>query len=60
MLPAPSGVLKSALLWEGRMHLNRLELHWPKKDGRRRRRKALNFACIRHGTAGLVGNRTNR
>ena len=32
MLPAPSGVLKSALLWEGRMHFNRLELHWPKKD----------------------------
>ena len=28
----PSGVLKSALLWEGRMHLNRLELHWPKND----------------------------
>jgi hypothetical protein len=32
MLLAPSGVLKSALLWEGRMHLNRLELHWPTKD----------------------------
>ena len=31
MLPAPSGVLTSALLWEGRMHFNRLELHWPKK-----------------------------
>ena len=32
MLPPPGGVLKSALLWEGRMHLNRLELRWPKKD----------------------------
>ena len=30
MLPAPSGVLTSALLWEGRMRLNRLVLHWPK------------------------------
>ena len=29
LLPPPSGALKSALLWEGRMHLNRLELHWP-------------------------------
>jgi hypothetical protein len=29
MLPPPSGVLESALLWEGRMHFNRLELHWP-------------------------------
>jgi hypothetical protein len=31
MLPAASGILKSALLWEGRMHFNRLELHWPTK-----------------------------
>jgi hypothetical protein len=30
MLPAPSGVLASALLWEGRMRLNRLVLHWSK------------------------------
>ncbi len=28
MLPPPDGVLQSALLWEGRMHLNRLELRW--------------------------------
>jgi hypothetical protein len=32
MLPPPAGVLQSALLWEGRMQLNRLELQWP-KDG---------------------------
>ncbi len=32
MLPAASGVLKSALLWEGRMHLKRLELHWAKNE----------------------------
>lgn len=30
MLPPPDGVLQSALLWEGRMQLDRLELHWPK------------------------------
>jgi hypothetical protein len=30
LLPAPKGVLQSALLWEGRMQLNRLELRWPK------------------------------
>jgi hypothetical protein len=30
MLPRPEGVLRSALLWEGRMQLDRLELHWPK------------------------------
>jgi hypothetical protein len=30
LLPAPNGVLQSALLWEGRMQLNRVELHWPK------------------------------
>ena len=35
MLPPPSGILKSALLWEGRMHLNRLEIHWPKTSPRR-------------------------
>ena len=29
MLPPPNGVLQSALLWEGRMQLIRLELHWP-------------------------------
>lgn len=29
MLTPPDGVLQSALLWEGRMHLNRLELQWP-------------------------------
>jgi len=29
MLPPPEGVLQSALLWEGRMHLKRLELQWP-------------------------------
>ncbi len=29
MLPPPAGVLQSALLWEGRMRLNRMELHWP-------------------------------
>lgn len=33
LLPAPTGVLKSALLWEGRMHLNRMEIQWPKGDG---------------------------
>ena len=27
MLPPPNGILQSALLWEGRMQLNRLELH---------------------------------
>ncbi len=27
--PAPDGALGSALLWEGRLHLNRLELAWP-------------------------------
>ena len=32
LLPAADGVLKSALLWEGRMHLNRVELHWPKGE----------------------------
>jgi len=31
MLPQPEGVLQAALLWEGRMHLNRLELAWPSK-----------------------------
>jgi hypothetical protein len=31
MLPAPSGVLQSALLWEGRVQLNRVELDWPKE-----------------------------
>jgi len=31
LLPAAEGVLRSALLWEGRMHLNRLELRWPKE-----------------------------
>ena len=30
MLPPPDGVLQSALLWEGRMQLDRLELQWPK------------------------------
>ena len=30
LLPAPSGVLQSALLWEGRVQLDRVELHWPK------------------------------
>ena len=30
MLPPPEGVLQSALLWEGRMQLDRLELAWPK------------------------------
>ena len=30
--PAPDGALRSALLWEGRMHLNRLELSWPKGE----------------------------
>lgn len=29
MLPQAAGVLQSALLWEGRMQLNRLELQWP-------------------------------
>ncbi len=29
---APDGALRSALLWEGRMHLNRLELAWPKDE----------------------------
>ena len=33
MLPPPAGVLQSALLWEGRMRLNRMELHWPANDG---------------------------
>ena len=32
LLPAPNGILTSALLWEGRMHLNRVELHWPKNE----------------------------
>src|ERR1022692_3947931 len=32
MLPAPAGVLQSALLWEGRMRLNRLELQWPANE----------------------------
>lgn len=32
LLPSPIGVMKSALLWEGQMHLNRLELHWPKNE----------------------------
>ena len=32
MLPRPEGALRSALLWEGRMQLDRLELRWP-KDG---------------------------
>jgi hypothetical protein len=27
--PAPAGSLKSALLWEGRMRLNRVEIEWP-------------------------------
>jgi len=26
------GALRSALLWEGRLHLNRLELFWPKGE----------------------------
>jgi hypothetical protein len=30
MLPAPSGDLQSALLWEGRVQLDRVELQWPK------------------------------
>ena len=30
MLPPPDGVLQSALLWEGRMQFDRLELAWPK------------------------------
>ena len=29
--PAPRGVLQSALLWEGRVLINRLELQWPKE-----------------------------
>ena len=29
MLPPAQGTLQAALLWEARMHLNRLELHWP-------------------------------
>ena len=29
LLPAPAGVLRSALLWEGRMRLNRIEIEWP-------------------------------
>jgi hypothetical protein len=29
LLPAPSGILASALLWEGRLRLNRVELRWP-------------------------------
>jgi hypothetical protein len=33
LLPAPQGVLKSALLWEGRMHFKRVEVHWPKGQG---------------------------
>jgi hypothetical protein len=32
MLPPAIGVLQSALLWEGRMRLNRLELQWPGKE----------------------------
>jgi hypothetical protein len=36
LLPPPRGELKSALLWEGRMHLKRLELHWPKGQTPRR------------------------
>ena len=32
LLPAPDGALRSALLWEGRMHLNRLELSWPEGE----------------------------
>jgi hypothetical protein len=32
LLPAPMGVLKSALLWEGRMHLHRLVIQWPKNE----------------------------
>ncbi|MGZ7046042.1 MAG: hypothetical protein ACXVJK_06940, partial [Candidatus Aminicenantales bacterium] len=31
LLPAPEGAMRSALLWEGRMHLDRLELRWPKE-----------------------------
>lgn len=30
LLPAPSGILTSALLWEGRVQIDRVELHWPK------------------------------
>lgn len=30
LLPAPNGSLQSALLWEGHVHVTRLELHWPK------------------------------
>jgi hypothetical protein len=33
MLPPPAGALQSALLWEGRMHLNRLEVQWPMNGG---------------------------
>jgi len=32
LLAAPGGALNSALLWEGRMHLNRIELRWPKNE----------------------------
>jgi hypothetical protein len=32
LLPRPSGVLQSALLWEGRVQLNRVELHWPRNE----------------------------
>ena len=32
LAPPPRGILQSALLWEGRMLLNRVELRWP-KDG---------------------------
>ncbi|MCL5096339.1 MAG: hypothetical protein M1608_02140 [Candidatus Omnitrophica bacterium] len=28
--PAPKGTLQSALIWEGRVQLNRVELQWPK------------------------------
>ena len=61
MLPPPSGVLKSALLWEGRMQLNRLELHWPKRSaGAAAAGERGAFACIRPRTAGLVGNRISK
>ena len=32
MLPPPTGILQSALLWEGRMRLNRLEFRWPANE----------------------------
>ena len=55
MLPAPSGVLQSALLWEGRMQLNRVEIHWPKSARCCRRRKAWRSVSIRLRLAGSAG-----